>query len=235
VVDIRSAQADDARGGSTDAAYADAFREAGLDVAGLPAIEAAAAIRKRPSEVSTALAAAMDDWAVVRRERKKDRAGAAACSAVARLADPDPWRNGLRDALELPDKAARLAALKGLAKTAPFDTLGPVSLDLLGRALKDAGDPDEAEAVLRPAQRRYSGDVWINYDLAGALEKLARPDEAIRYYTAARSLRPETAHELAHALEKRGESDESIAVFAQAPGPVARGGRGAGGSGGGGT
>src|SRR5262249_45452697 len=107
----------------------------------------------------------------------------------------------------------RLAALKGLAKAAPFDTLGPVSLDLLGRALKDAGDPAEAEAVLRRAQQRHSGDVWINYDLAGALEKLARRDEAIRYYTAARSLRPETAHELAHALEKQGESDEAIAVF----------------------
>ena len=36
-----------------------------------------------------------------------------------------------------------------------------------------------------------------------------RRDEAIRFYTAARALRPETAHELAHALEKRGESDEA--------------------------
>ena len=161
----------------------------------------------------TALAAAVDDWAAVRRVKKKDRAGAAALSAVARAADPDSWRNGLRAALDLPDKAARLAALKGLAKAAPFDTLGPVSLDLLGRALNDAGDPAEAEAVLRRAQQRYSGDVWINYDLARALEKLARRDEAIRYYIAARSLRPETAHELAHALEKKGESDEAIAVF----------------------
>ena len=45
------------------------------------------------------------------------------------------------------------------------------------------------------------------------LEKLSRRDEAIRFYTAARSIRPETAHELAHALEKRGDSDEAIAVF----------------------
>jgi superkiller protein 3 len=213
LVDIRSAEADDPGGGITDAAYAEAFRVGGLDVAGLLATEAAASIRARPLEVASALAAAVDDWAAVRRERKKDRAGAAAFSAVARLADPDPWRNGLRAALDLPDKAARLAALKGLAQAAPFNTLGPVSLNLLGRALKDAGDPTEAEAVLRRAQRRYSGDVWINYDLAGALEKLARRDEAIRYYIAARSLRPETAHELAHALENKGETDEAIAVF----------------------
>ncbi len=30
---------------------------------------------------------------------------------------------------------------------------------------------------------------------------------------AARSLRPETAHELAHALEQKGETDQAIAIF----------------------
>ena len=40
----------------------------------------------------------------------------------------------------------------------------------------------------------------------------SRPDEAIRFYTVARALRPETAHELADALEKRRDLDESIAV-----------------------
>jgi len=45
------------------------------------------------------------------------------------------------------------------------------------------------------------------------LEKLARREEAIRYYTAARSIRPETAHELAHALKHKGEMDEATAVF----------------------
>ncbi len=55
--------------------------------------------------------------------------------------------------------------------------------------------------------------MWINYDLARALENLARREEAIRYFTAARSLRPETAHELAHALEKKGEVAEAIGVF----------------------
>ena len=162
---------------------------------------------------ATALATAVDDWAAIRRDRKKNRAGAAALSALAGAADPDPWRLGLRRALDLPDQAARLEALRRLAKATPFETLGPISLDLLGRALKDAGDPAGAEAVLRRAQQRHPGDVWINYDLARALEKLARRDEAIRYYMAARSLRPETAHELAHALGDKGERDEEIAVF----------------------
>ena len=213
LVDIRSAEADDQGGWSTDAAYADAFRKAGLDVAALSAEEAAKRIRARPHEVVTALATAVDDWAAIRRDRKQNRAGAAALSALAGAADPDTWRLGLRRALDLPDQAARLEALRRVAKATPFETLGPISLDLLGRALKDAGDPAGAEAVLRRAQQRHPGDVWINYDLARALEKLARKDEAIRYYTAARSLRPETAHELAHLLEAKGERDEEIAIL----------------------
>ncbi len=56
LVDIRSAEADDRDGWSTDAAYADAFREVGLDVAALPADEAAKRIRGRPPAVATALA-----------------------------------------------------------------------------------------------------------------------------------------------------------------------------------
>jgi Flp pilus assembly protein TadD len=81
--------------------------------------------------------------------------------------------------------------LRNLSATAAWETLGPVSLDLLGRALHGAGDPTEAEAVLRRAQRRHPDDVWINYDLPRALEALARRAEAIRYNTTARALRPE--------------------------------------------
>ncbi len=163
--------------------------------------------------MATALAAALDDWAAIRRDRRKDRAGAAALTALARAADPDDWRNRLRTALDQPDAAARRTTLQGLAAGASYETLGPVSLDLLGRALNDAADPAGAEAVLRRAQQQYPGDVWINYDLAMALEKLSRREEAIRFYTAARSLRPETAHELAHALEKKGEGHEALGIF----------------------
>ena len=213
LVDIRSAEADDQGGWSTDATYADAFHEAGLDIAALSTEEAAKRITARPPEVATALAIALDDWAAIRRDRRKNRAGAVALSGLAGAVDPDTWRLGLRRALDLPDPAARLEELRRMAKAAPFETLGPISLDLLGRALKDAGDPTRAEAVLRRAQRLHPDDVWINYDLARALEKLARRDEAIRYYTAARSLRRETAHELAHMLEAKGELEEGVAVL----------------------
>jgi serine/threonine-protein kinase len=213
LVDIRSARADDPYGTATDAAYAEAFREAGIDVAGLPPAEAGARLRARPPAVALALAAALDDWAAVRRDKRKDMTGATRLTEAAQVADPDPWRQQLRAALALPDKEARLAALRVAARTARLDELGAVSLDLLGTALSAAGDAAAAEKVLRAAQQRHPGDVWVNYDLAQVLEKLNRLEEAIRYYVAARSIRPETAHALAHALEARGESDEAIVVF----------------------
>ena len=43
--------------------------------------------------------------------------------------------------------------------------------------------------------------------------KLGQTEEAIRYLMAARTIRPDSAHDLAHLLNERGESDEAIAVF----------------------
>ncbi|MFI5457815.1 MAG: tetratricopeptide repeat protein [Isosphaerales bacterium] len=213
LVDVRSAQDNDLDGSTTDAAYAEAFREAGIDVEALAPEEAGAKIRARPGPVALALAAFLDDWADKRRLRRADPAGAGRLSAAARVADPDPRRNELRQALEQPRGADRTAGLRRLAQRAKFDDWPAVNLDLLGRALNYAGDAGAAETVLRQGQRRHPGDVWLNYGLAVCLEKLARRDEAIRYYTAARAIRPETAHRLAHALEAKGETDEAIAVF----------------------
>jgi tetratricopeptide (TPR) repeat protein len=119
----------------------------------------------------------------------------------------------LRTALDQSDKAARLTGLRALARTAKFDELGAINFHLLGNSLFDAGDGSLAESVLRTGQERHPGDVWVNYSLGKVLENKSRRDEAIRFYTAARSVRPETAHDLAHVLEKRGDCDEAIAVF----------------------
>ncbi len=215
VTDIRSARwdDDDPYGLATDAAYADAFRDAGIDLAALSPAEAGARIKARPPATALALVAALDDWAAVRRVNSGDRIGAIRLSDAARAADPDPWRGELRDALEQTGRAARLTALQAAARSARFDALGAVSLDLLGKALASAGDLPEAEAVLRAAQQRHPGDVWVNYDLAQVLQRRSRRDEAIRFYTVARSIRPETAYELALLLEKRGDFVEALAVF----------------------
>jgi serine/threonine protein kinase/Flp pilus assembly protein TadD len=211
LVEIRSAKADDPSGSATDAAYAASFREAGIDLAKLTPAEAAAKIKARPTSVAPGLTAALDDWAAIR--RGKNAAEAAQLSAVARVADPDPWRNELRAALDQANQAAQRTALQGLAKKAKFEELGPISLHLLGSALHDAGDNKLAESVLRRAQGRHPRDVWINYELGSVLGTLNRTDEAIRFRTAARAIRPETAHGLAHALAERGDFDEAIAVL----------------------
>ena len=62
-----------------------------------------------------ALAGALDDWAAIRRGAKRRRRRGE-LSQAARVADPDPWRTDLRNALDEPDKAARRAALAGLGK-----------------------------------------------------------------------------------------------------------------------
>ena len=95
------------------------------------------------------LAAALDDWAAVRRSKRSDFAGAARLSEAARVADPDPWRVELRTVLDRPDKTARLDGLRALARTAKFEELGAISLHLLGAGLNDAGDGALAESVLR--------------------------------------------------------------------------------------
>ena len=100
LVDIRSADTDDRDGLDSDASYARAFREAGIDLATLPPIEAGAKIKARPLSVATALAAALDHWAAICRGQRKDAAGAAHLSEAARVADPDPWRIDLRAALD---------------------------------------------------------------------------------------------------------------------------------------
>ena len=66
LVDIRSAKEDDRYGSATDAAYAGAFRDAGIDLVALPPAQVGAKIQARPSTVAVSLSAALDDWAAVR-------------------------------------------------------------------------------------------------------------------------------------------------------------------------
>ena len=59
-------------GDGTDAAYAAAFREAGIDPDALTPEEAGRRIKARPPEIATAMAMTLDDWAAVRRDLRND-------------------------------------------------------------------------------------------------------------------------------------------------------------------
>jgi eukaryotic-like serine/threonine-protein kinase len=195
----------------SDARYVEAFRARGIDPDRTSTADAGRGIASRPPRMALALAAALDSWAAGRRGQG-DRTGAERIAAVARQADPDPWRNRLRAAEAEPDLTVRRGALRRLAREAT-DNMPAVSVTLLGALLLDSGEAAGAEGVLRPARDRDPGDVWLNIYLARSLNRLGRSEEAIRYFTAAQAALPVAAHELAHALMDKGETDGAIGAF----------------------
>jgi tetratricopeptide (TPR) repeat protein len=200
--------------GVTDMAYTDAFRQAGIDVDSLTLADAATRLRARSPEMVLQVLPALDTWSLVRRNDEQPAERWQRPLAVARAADSDADRNRLRALLARPDIRNQGEALRALAQERQVAKLPPASLLQLASALREAGDPAAAVALLESAVQRYPGDVWINYNLGELLAELpTRREEAVRYYTAARALRPESAHNLGHLLDRMGRGDEAIATF----------------------
>jgi serine/threonine-protein kinase len=216
IVDIRSAWADDADGSASDLAYSAEFRDAGIDVDKLGPEAAAALIQKRPPSVALAIAAGLDDWASQRRRYNPAARDAwRRLSATARLADPVSVRDQLRQLWSAVEPKAHRAELALMVPGVDLKGWPVQSLVLLATVLADAGDRAGAVSFLQRAQPYHPDDVWINYVLARQLDELDPPriDAAIEFYRAARALRPETSHELAHALDARGRGDEAVVIF----------------------
>jgi serine/threonine protein kinase/Flp pilus assembly protein TadD len=214
LVDIRSAEADDPTGTSTAARYAEAFRSAGIDVDAMDPAEAGAMIRALPTSVEKRLIAALDDW-VLGRRLGGVRAKGPKLIAIAREADPDPTRDELRAAFLEDDADKKLGLLRPLASRADTETWSPDTFVLLAWGLTQAGAIDEGLSVLRRAAAAFPSDLWVHYEL-GRLSESTRParlNDAIRAYSVARALQPETAHELAHRLEATGRVEEASQVF----------------------
>ena len=103
--------------------------------------------------------AALDDWAVCCTERiRRDWT-----LRVARGADPDAWRDRVRDPAAWEDAAA----LAELARTAPVAEQPPPLLLALGERLQLAGG--DGIGFLRRVQKQYPDDFWTNFTLAHAL------------------------------------------------------------------
>ena len=157
-----------------DGEYARAFQGYGIDVDRLGPSATAALIRGRPIWIR--LAAALDDWATVRRRAGEEGGRGAAAGTptgpdwgylveVAQAADPDPWRARLREAIRRRDSET----LKMLAEDTNVESQSAFNLLRLGRALDGEGRHAEAEHVLQRAVRRHPGDLWLNLDLARIL------------------------------------------------------------------
>jgi superkiller protein 3 len=150
--------------------------------------------------------------------------------AVARAADPDPWRDALRANGTAAPSPAALAALQRLAgDTAALDTQPAASLVLLAHQLKQVyGDHNAATRVLRRAVFRHPGDYWVHFDLANAASnaesavgriQYPQPEEAVRHLTAALAIRPRSpyAHaNLGTALDAQAKYDEAVAEYREA-------------------
>jgi tetratricopeptide (TPR) repeat protein len=221
-----------------DRAFARAFREYGIDVAALDVHEAAAHIR--PRAISLHLALALDTWAWARVRAASttvptglpsqidwmaDRLAAGGNDwkrllAVARAADPDPWRCALREALAGGGKGD----VEKLVTSAPVPALPPATLALLGHLFDEKERGDAATAVaaaLRDGQQRYPADFWINANLAAILVSQEPPqlDEAIGFLRAAVAVRPRAVGvrlNLGLALVRRGKVDEALAALREA-------------------
>ncbi len=193
---------------TTNDAYGEAFQWYGLDVEHLDPQEAGERIRSR--SIRQQLAMAVDDWALNRRALKV--AGWERLVAATRVADPDLWRNRLRDAMAGKDPRA----VEEFAASDPGEQ-SPLATAELFFALADRTPAAERAAVfLREARRRHPEDFWLNYQLAFCLGTLRRPqlEEAIHYATAAAALRPQSSGvrtTLAGLLLRRGQPEEAIA------------------------
>jgi serine/threonine protein kinase/tetratricopeptide (TPR) repeat protein len=193
----------------SDGEYATAFRDYGIDVEALEPAEAAARIQART--IPAEMAAALDVWALDRKHKR----GANDPSwkhlvAVAQLADPDPWRSRMRDALKRQDEKAWVNVLA----TAPLASLSPSTLLLVSYDFEDKAATD----VLRMAQQKYPGDFWINHYLGERYSNMgsAYADESLRFHTAALAIRPQAASahfNVGHALNAKGRLNEAASAY----------------------
>ena len=194
----RSACADHFDSARFDRESAAAFRGYGLDLDQLDAKEAGARLTGRPS--TPGIAAAIDEWCFIRRTSIKTPTWRRPAD-VARAADPDPWRDSLRDQYDRPP-AETLPSLRALAAEATVLEKQPVqSLILLTLMLKTAGDRPTAATVLRVASRRFPGDFWVCFQqgtLHAAGAPNPNPSEAARWFRKAVAL---TARELCRSHE----------------------------------
>jgi len=187
--ELRASAVGDIAARSIDDAFAQAFRDYGIDLDQLPAAEAGRAIAR--SRISRELAEALDSWGALRRAAPilKERDWRKLLEA-AQEADGDPTRRRIRTELARSGNQA----LAHLASSREILEQPAHTQSQLARALLAVGDAPGAVRLLRLAQERHPSDVWINLDLARALQWLrpVRWAEAARYLRIALALRPES-------------------------------------------
>jgi tetratricopeptide (TPR) repeat protein len=195
--------------------FAMAFKRYRVDVQTLPIQEATAQLKSRPQAFVREVIGAIDHWLSFQREIDGEREKLQNLISLANGLDSDPERNRLRALLQQPDLKPSHAALSDMARQPNVIDYSPSTALLLARSLGKAGDNKGAIALLRTTVIRYPGDAWTNFELAQLLRRVepSKPDEAIRYYTAARAVRPETGWDLAEILQNHGRYEEAETFY----------------------
>jgi tetratricopeptide (TPR) repeat protein len=233
LVEIR-ANRQDAGAAATHAAYDAAFRVAGFDFNTLIPAEAARDLERRPVSVRAEFATYLDDWyrgdflpdglhknPMLEHDAQinnpsVERTGAAKLRELACLIDPDEFRDQLRSLRKLGPIKDSLGKLRELAADPRAESLPASTAVLLASFFEAAGAAADAADILRKAVMRHPDDLWTNYRLAANLQySTPYPQyEAVRYYTAARAIRPTSAHMLAHLLsDLPGRLPEAKALY----------------------
>ncbi len=112
--------------------------------------------------------------------------------------------------------ARRLETLERLAATADVDHLPVASVTRLATSLAFLGRRETAIALLRRAQASHRDDFWVNADLGRELMASGRPDEAVRFFAVAASVRPRSGIALSglgKSLLLSGQPAEAADVF----------------------
>jgi serine/threonine-protein kinase len=188
--------------------YPAAFRETGLGQVGDDAT--AVADRIRGSAIRVQLVAALDAWAII--AKKEDQEW---LLAVARRADPDPWRDRFRDPAVWGDRAALEALAKELLRDeTQLAKQQPQLLVALAFALGQA--KGDVGPLLTAAQRCYRSDFWLSLALGSHLFVAQKWEEAIGYFRTGLAVQPESVVAriiLGHALEFKGQLNEAMKEY----------------------
>jgi serine/threonine protein kinase/Tfp pilus assembly protein PilF len=193
------------------AQYAQAFRRDGLDIMRTTPREAARRLKRR--SIKAQLVSFLDDWVNV----SPDMNVRLRLWAILEHVDSDPasFRRRCRKARGNRKELVKLISRQELRALSSSD------LGWLGNSLRRARAVQEAVQLLRQGWASYPGDFWINFELAHALQNLEKPPlgEAIRFYTAALAIRPQSFvvyNNLAVALYNQQDLRGAIAAYRKA-------------------
>ncbi len=181
----RVIQDPDARGVTTNSTspgpkYAAAFSKAGLGT--MDDDPTAVAGRIKESLVYDDLIAALDDWLAC----PSSLAQRDWVVEVVRQADPDAWRNQVRN----PDNWNKPKMLEDLAEKAVIAKQSPQLLVVLAARLRQSSS--NTRDFITQVAMAHPIDFWVNLEAASTLHYFS-PLEAMGYYRTALSLRPNIA------------------------------------------